>query len=78
MPTNKFGGYNGIVQFFGVYAILDLAAICFSYSLLLRHHEKAYKSIRAKAFRSGWIGLGNYFPNIYVSKIFYVGRARLA
>ena len=56
MLTNKFGGYNGIVQFFGVYAILDLAAICFSYSLLLRHHEKAYKSIRAKAFRSGWIG----------------------
>ena len=78
MLTNKFGGYNGIVQFFGVYAILDLAAICFSYSLLLRHHEKAYKSIRAKALRSGWIDLGNYFPTIYVSKIFYVGRARLA
>ena len=78
MLTNKFGGYNGIVQFFGVYAILDLAAICFSYSLLLRHHEKAYKSFRAKTVRSGWIGLVNYLPNIYVSKVFYVGRARLA
>ena len=78
MFNYNLGGFYGIVKFFGIHAVLDMALICSCYGLLLRHHEKAYKSIRAKAFRSGWIGLGNYFPNIYVSKIFYVGRARLA
>jgi len=40
MFNYNLGGFYGIVKFFGIHAVLDMALICSCYGLLLRHHEK--------------------------------------
>ena len=74
----NLGGFHGIIKFFGIYAILDLALIRSDYSLLLRYNEKTNYSVGAKAVRFKCIGSINEPFSLYASIFFGVVRVRLA